>query len=320
MSDNTPWQSINGQQNALALRSKYAEGFYAIGEYDRIGHLLLHRAANRSSAHGLQDVVGVAILRRAVMLFAGVRALLEQSLPDVAKAPARAYFELLLNYRCLAYGGTHPITLETPTLRGSRESRARRYYVAAERRALRTRALALSPRAQYQAPSKQDWDSLRQELLDEIARLKRTFPEEWNYFGDVDEGTVIRHVGGRAEPTWFAAEFPGRVVNSVASLAAAFGNVWEYDVLYDAFSALVHSRGARQDISVAESTLAVHHPHDPIWFEMITWFVVNWHLLFLMTAAKWHSPEMIPHLQALHTKHREALATMQPRSIPNLLS
>ena len=316
MSEQIPWRSVTGQQNALALRTMYAQGFYAIGEYDRIGHLLLHRSGTRASDGGLEIAVGIAMLRRAVMLFAGIRALLEESLPDVAKAPARAYFELWLNHRCLAYGPTNPIVLQTPTIGANREIRARRYYVAAERRALRMRALALSPHAQYQPPSDPARSALREELLSEIERLKTNFPVEWAYFGDVGEAGMIRHVGGRGEPAWFAGEFSNGTVTTVRALADAFGHSWEYDVLYDAFSALVHSRGTGQDITIEDNSVSVHHPHDPTWFEMITWFVVNWHLTLLMTAAKWLSPEMIEQLQALHTRHREALATMRPGNHP----
>lgn len=320
MSEQIPWRSATGDQNAIALRTMYAQGFYAIGEYDRIGHLLLYRAATQASKAGLDVAIGIAMLRRAVMLFAGIRALLEQSLPDVAKAPARAYFELWLNHRCLAYGSTNPIVLQTPMIAADREIRARRYYVAAERRALRMRALVLSPSAQYKPSSESARNDLREELLSEIKRLRTNFTEEWAYFGDINEAEVIRHVGGRQEPAWFAGEFLDGTVKTVRGLADAFGHSWEYDMLYDAFSALVHSRGTGQDITIEDNSLSVHHPHDPTWFEMITWFVVSWHLTLLMTAAKWLSPEMIGQLQVLHTRHKEALATMQPGTIPNLLS
>ena len=121
MSDTDPWRSTDGQQNALALHAKYGAGLYAIGEYDRIGHLLLFRAGKRPPATRIEEIVGIAVLRRAVTLFAGIRALLESSLPDVAKAPARAYFELWLNHQCLAYGNTRPVSLESPTIAAERE-------------------------------------------------------------------------------------------------------------------------------------------------------------------------------------------------------
>ena len=91
-------------------------------------------------------------------------------------------------------------------------------------------------------------------------------------------------------------------------------------MLYDVFSALVHSRGTGHDVTLEGSTMSVHHPHDPTWFEMIAYFATNWHLMFLMTAAKWHAPEMIVQLQQLHSRHKQALASLEPHSIPNLLA
>src|SRR5690242_12183251 len=73
----TNWQSPVGLRNALGLRTLYSPGFDAIAEYDRIGHLLLHRAGQASPITGVEGIVGIALLRRAVTLFAGVRALFE---------------------------------------------------------------------------------------------------------------------------------------------------------------------------------------------------------------------------------------------------
>ena len=90
--------------------------------------------------------------------------------------------------------------------------------MAAERRALRTRALVLSPDSPYPPSTDEERDALLAELLAEIARLKADYPEEWAYFGDVTEATLVRHVGGRDEAAWFAADFPGEKVNSIARL------------------------------------------------------------------------------------------------------
>ena len=319
MSKHIAWRSPAGERNARALREQYGDGFLALGEYDRIGHLLLYRAGKKSPATRYEEIVGVAVLRRAIMLFTGVRTLLEASLPDVAKAPARAYFETWLNYRCLAYGSERHISLEFPTASNAREPRARRYYVAAERRALRARAVALSTTSKYPPPTLADRNALEDELTSEIGRLKERYPEEWRYFGDVTEASVRAHVGGRQERPWFEAEFPDGKVKSVAALANAFDYGWEYDVLYDAFSALVHSRGIGHDVTLGTDEMTVHLPHDPAWFELIAFVVTGWHLMLLMTAAKWQAPEMIVQLQQLHTRHRAALETLTPRSFPNLL-
>lgn len=152
MDADSNWKSPNGAANAVALRARFAAGIAAIAEYDRIGHLLLFRAASSNSASSIEALVGIALLRRAVTVFTGVRELLERSLPDPAKALARTYFELWLQHRCLEYGDKEPVFLETATLSSEREPRARRYYVAAERRGLRARALILQPDSEYPPP------------------------------------------------------------------------------------------------------------------------------------------------------------------------
>jgi hypothetical protein len=42
--------------------------------------------------------------------------------------------------------------------------------------------------------------------------------------------------------------------------------------------------------------------------------------MFLMTAAKWSVPEMIPQLQTLYTRHKAGLDTLQPSDAPRMLS
>src|SRR5258708_6050931 len=101
MIDEREWKSPDGQTNAMALRASFVAGFAAIAEYDRIGHLLLHRASRIDHVEGIEIIVGIATLRRAVTVFAGIRELLAHSLADPAKALARAYFELWLQHRCL---------------------------------------------------------------------------------------------------------------------------------------------------------------------------------------------------------------------------
>lgn len=319
MSSAENWKSPGGHQNAIALQAQFRDGFTAIAEYDRIGHLLLHRAANVDAVDGVETIVGIATLRRAVTLFAGIRVLLENSSVDPAKAVARAYFELWLQHRCLAYGAAEPVSLETVTLAHDREPRARKYYVAAERRGLRARAMVLAPTADFPPPTNADRDALHKELVTEIDRLRHEYPGEWTYFGDVTDASVAQHVGGRSEPAWYAAEFPGKKVSSIAKLAGEYAEAWQYEFLYDAFSALVHSRGLAHDVTIEGTTLGVHHPHDPEWFQMIAYFVFGWHAMLLMTAAKWHAPEMILQLQQLHTKHKTAIDSLCPTSIPTML-
>src|SRR6266480_5976154 len=210
--DRSDWRSPVGRDNAIALRANYIDGFHAISEIDRIGHLILYRAGSEGPVTDIQSVVGIGLLRRAVTVFTGMRSLFEASSVDPAKALARAMFELFLNHQVLAYGSQHPVPLDTPTLSADREPRARKYYVAAERRGLRARALVLRPEARFPLRDAEAVEAVRKEFDNEIERLRREYPLEWKYFGDVNGETIIRHVGGRDEPPWFAGEFPsGRV-------------------------------------------------------------------------------------------------------------
>lgn len=262
------WQSPDGVNNALVLRAHYAAGFGAIAEYDRIGHLLLHRAGLGEPASTVEAIVGLAMLRRAVTLFTGIRMLLEHSLPDVAKAPARAYFELWLQHQCLAYGSTQPVTLETPTTSSAREPRARLYHVAAERWGLKARATVLLGIEGDEPGGEHGRTALERETAGIIGQLRKDFRAEWDYFGDVTDASLLIT---RKEPEWFAAEFTTSKVSSMRQLATASGHGREYDMLYDAFSALMHSRGTGHDVTIENKTVTVHHPHDPEWFQTIAW-------------------------------------------------
>lgn len=322
MSDGlTNWKSPVGLENALTLRTLYASAFEAIAEFDRIGHLLLYRAGQTSPVVGVEQIVGIALLRRAVTLFAAMRELFEGSLIDPAKVIARSYFESWMQYRCLAYGSMDPIALETSTTAAEREPRARCYYVASERRGLRARALIVAPGSRFPPHDSANRNALHHEILSEIELLRREYQEEWTYFGDLTEETILKRVGSRDEPSWFARVFLPAKVNSIRALADAFGYGWDYEFLYDSWSAVVHGRGIRQDVTIEGDQLAVHHPHDPSWFQLLAFFVVGWHSMLLMTAAKWHSPVMIPQLQALYLKHKSAidkLGTIQ--DVPDFLA
>lgn len=315
----TRWYSPNGRENALALQAMYPEGFAAIAEFDRIGHLLLFRAG-QTEADGIDALVGIALLRRAVTIYAGMRTLFEASAIDPAKLLARAYFELWLNYRCFVYGGLRDIPFETPSSPAAREQRARRYYVAAERRVLRASALILQPGSLFPPSSQEGRASVQKELDEELAHLRTTFPEEWAYFGDVEPSRLSQHVGGRNEAPWYSQEFLPATVQSISALSRAFGLTWEYEFLYDSWSALVHARGIRQDTTLAGTQLQVHHPHSPDWFQALAYWCTGWHGMLLITAAKCYAPGMIPDIQTVSRRHEAGMQSLRPRDAPNMLA
>lgn len=306
------WRSPTGDDNAAALRTAFPAVFCALAEYDRIGHLTLHRAIDGGPKETMEAIVGVALLRRGVTVFAGIRQLLDNSLADPAVVLLRMYFELWLQYRCLAYGTLDPISLHTPTTAEEREPRAARFYVASARRGLRSRALIVGPEARHNPDSPEGAQRLLDELHAEIEGLKASFPSEWAYFGDLDDTALVRRLAGRQEPAWFASLIEPKPASSIEALAAALGSRWEYDFLYDAWSAFAHGRGISKDLTPDDGGMGVHHPHRPTWFTMVAFLALSWHGLLLMTAAKWLSPVMIVQLQGVFRAHRDAVFALQP--------
>ncbi|MEX2531422.1 MAG: DUF5677 domain-containing protein [Gemmatimonadota bacterium] len=277
-----------------------------------MGHLTLHRAGEGGPVSTVEGLVGIALLRRAVTEFAGIRRLLEASLADPAVVLARAQFELWLQYRCLAYGTKNPISLETPTIREEREPRAARFFVASRRRGLRSRALIVGPESRHPPDSPEGAARLEEELRSEISHLEETFPEEWAYFGHLDADELVRRIVRRDEPAWFADLIQPKPSSSIAALARALGCAWEYDYLYEAWSAFAHGRGISKDLSRDGESMAVHHPHRPTWFQMVAFLTLSWQALLLLTAAKWLCPVMIRQLQDLHRAHRDAIHALEP--------
>ena len=319
MIDAGNWRSPEGAHNAIAVQAMLADGFGAIAEIDRVGHLILFRAGSKDTSASLEEVVGIALLRRAVTVFTGLRHLLEQSLPDPARALARAQFELWLNYRALAYGRLRTITLDTPTNSVERAARAEYFFLASERRGLLSRALVLHPTSPYR-PSEQDGcDALERELAENVVRLRQQFPGSWQWFGDTAADSIAGKDAIRRAPEWFSHVWPDGSVKTIRALAHAFGYEWEYDFTYDAFSALVHARGVRHDVEFDDAVCSVRHPHDDAWLRTVAHSATFWQLLILMTAAKWQVADMIPELQSLHHRFRAALKSLEPDELPPIL-
>lgn len=316
MANSANWRSPDGERNAIAVQTLLATGFEAISEIDRIGHLILFRAGKKSSPASLEEIVGVALLRRAVTVFASLRQLLEQSLADPARALARAQFEIWLNYRALAYGSLRTISLDTPTVPAERSTRAEYFFLSSERRGLLSRALLLHPASPYRPSDQVGRDALARELAEEVVRLRSTFPDSWTWFGDTPSDSIAVKAAVLADREWFAHMWPDRSVQSIRALAHAFGYEWEYDFTYDAFSALVHARGVRYDVEFDGAYCNIRHPHDDSWLRTVAHKATFWQLLILMTAAKWQVPEMVPQLQSLHLRFRDALKSLEPDEFP----
>lgn len=314
------WRSTDGIDNSIALQSRFPDVFVAIAELDRLGHLVLHRAGSRTDPASLEEVVGIALLRRAVTVFASLRHLLEQSLPDPARALARAQFELWLNYRALAYGTLAHITLETPCVASERAHRAEYFFLASERRGLLSRALILHPNSPYRPAEATDRDALEKELAENVVRLRREFSAPWSWYGDTASDSLAVKEAVMRDRLWFEHLWPDGSVKSIRSLASAFEYDWEYDFTYDSFSALVHARGIRHDVEFDHAYCNVRHPYDDSWFQVVAYRALLWHGMVLMTAVKWQVPQMLADLQSFHSQHREAIKQLGAGALPPVLS
>jgi hypothetical protein len=127
----------------------------------------------------------------------------------------------------------------------------------------------------------------------------------------LDEASIVGRIVGRDEPAWFGDLIAPKPSNSIASLAAALGAGWEYDFLYEAWSAFAHGRGISKDISLQGSSAEIHHPHRPTWFSSVAFFSLFWQGLLLLTAAKWLCPGVVPQLQDLHRRFASVIPRIE---------
>jgi hypothetical protein len=127
----TDWRSSDGTKAALALTTNYPQVFSAIAEIDALGHRLLKRVADTLRPDAIETLVVAALLRRLVAQYVGIRHLLEASAVEQTKPLLRAQWETRLAIKALLKDEE---TGQTATAE-IRESRARLYYVAAERQA-----------------------------------------------------------------------------------------------------------------------------------------------------------------------------------------
>jgi hypothetical protein len=309
----TDWISPVGEHNALALRAQHGDAFTAIAEADRLGHLLLKRASDSVPMDPNEPeewLTGIALLRRAVSTFSGTRALLLAAAVDPAKALARAHFETWLHFRVLVHGPARDVSFDTPLDDSSRPRRGRQYHVASVRRGLRARALLLASDSPFRNDDPVKRDQLHQELVTELSRVRRDYPDEWKLFGDLTEGALLEKTSINREREWYSLCFAPQKVGTVRQLAYAFGYHWEYDIIYDSLSSRLHPRGWSHDLTIEDDGVAVHHPHNPESFGLVSFLSTTWHAQLMMAAARAYAPAMIESLQAFHVRNAPALRAL----------
>lgn len=298
------WRNPDGLQNALAVRAHYSDALKAMEELDRLGHRLLERATKDLEVDRIDPLVGVALIRRSIMLFVAIRHLFEDSLVEPAKLQMRAQFETLLAVRYLAYGGKRDIPLLEPTHTRQRESRARYFYVAAERRKLYARQALLDGRWGRESLGRKARKALRAELVHNLALLDKLFPTQQKAFGP------LRCFGTRSKRRyhdpypWYAFGFRKRDVTGVRQLAKRFGHLRDYEIMYDAFSALTHPRGVSHDLTIDHETgtMEVHHSYAPSSFELLCSWSCLWQQGILIALTKAYHPATLPDAQTVNKR------------------
>lgn len=310
-----PWRSAEGQANALGLRANYVEVFWAVGELDALGHRLLARISSNTKIDSIDQLVGVAIMRRLVTQFVGIRHLLEASVVEQAKLGIRAQFESLLAVHYLIFGGRRHLTFHSATHDAKRESRARYFFVAAERRDIYARQVLLDNMSRFGSrPNARR--KLKREILSAIVSLDKRFPIQQARFGllrCLDKKKANRRYNDVR--TWFSFGFPSKnkkkQVNSIGALAGRLGYGWEYGILYAAFSGLTHPSGIKHDCKIEGNTLELFHPYMAEAFEFLCVWSLRWQILMCMWMAKSYDPTSVPDVEDIYKKTRPAIGALK---------
>jgi hypothetical protein len=307
-----PWHSPDAQANAHGLQANFAAAFWAIGEIDALGHRVLTRIS-AATIDSIDRLIGVAIMRRIVTQFVGIRHLLEASVVEQAKLGLRAQFESLLAVRYLIFGARRRVTFSSRSDSRRREGRARYFYVAAERRDIYARQVLLDNTWRFGSrPAARK--KLKREIVTTMAELDNNFPPQQKRFGPLrclaKKKKDRRYNDSR---TWFSFGFPGKKpVNTIGALARRLGYGWEYAILYAALSGLTHPSGTKHDVKIEGKTLEVFHPYMAEAFEFLTLWSVGWQMQMCMWMAKSYDPSSIPDCQAVYTKTRAAIDALEP--------
>lgn len=308
----TLWRSPDGDSNAAVLRAHHADVYTALAELDAFGHRLLKRATDASSGDGIDALVGLSMLRRGVTHFVGIRHLFEASAIEPGKLGIRAQFETLLAARYLVHGGRSRVSIEVPTSARQREARARYFYVAAERRKIYSRQALLDGLWGRQKISRQDRRAIASELSSERQRLDNKFPTQQLAFGPF----LFRAPKGKRrhfdKQEWYSFGFRSRKVNSVRALARRYHWLWEYEMLYSAFSGLMHPRGITHDAAISSTgSFEIFSPYMAEAFELLSNWTCRWQFVMLGYLAKAYHPASLDDARAIDKKIQPILRALQ---------
>ena len=298
----TLWRSNDRQQNSAALHVNYSGAFTVLAELDALGHRILKRAADAQREGETEALVGLSMLRRAVTHFVGIRELMEVSAVEQTKVIIRAQFETMLAFRYLVHGARKNVALETSTSKRQREIRARYFLVAAMRREVYAIQMALDGRSGLK-PRRANVQPMLEESREIRERLDRQLPRQSAAFGPYACFNAVAHKRRYHDAReWFSFGFRRQRVNSVRQLAARLGQLWEYEVLYDAFSGLIHPRGIVHDAMIADGKLEIFSPYMADAFQLLCKWSCSWQGFILAWAVKAYHPPSLGDAQAVAKK------------------
>ena len=276
------WRSPDGTKAAYALTTKYPQVFSAIAEIDALGHRLLKRVADILPPDRIETLVAAALLRRLVTQYVGIRHLLEASAVEQTKPLLRAQWETLLAIKALLKDEE---TGQTATA-DIRESRARFYYVAAERQAAYAHKALIDGASGETVRSESAAAAIRADLDSIIARLSKSFPTEMEAFGP------LRYQDSQRKPLyydhfeWYTLARPVGKPASLRALAESLRAGWEYHTMYAALSGSAHARGITRDVRVVPpGQLEIFHPYMSDAFELVAHWSSMWQLDGLLAFA-----------------------------------
>lgn len=305
----TSWQSPDAIHNTQALRAGYPGVFSAFAELDALGHRSITRIS-RTKRSGVGDLVGVAMLRRIVTLFSGIRHLFEASSIEPAKVVIRAQFETLLAIRYLVHGGRRDISPNLPSNRSKRESRARYYMAAAIRQEIYRRQALLDRANKTGKIDASARMGLQAEIDERVNQLNRYYRTQMQAFGPL---ACYASQGKRRyydHQKWYSFGFR-KPVNTVKQFAGRLGWSKLYTFTYDPFSSLTHPTGLTHDLSIEDGQVDIFSPHMAEAFELLAFWTCHWQSIALVYITKAYEPQSIKDSQEVNLRLNELLEGLQ---------
>jgi hypothetical protein len=295
----TEWRSAEGTQAALALTTNYPQVFSAIAEIDALGHRLLKRVAGVLRTDAIETLVVAALLRRLVTQYVGIRHLLEASAVEQTKPLMRAQWETRLAIKALLKDEE----ADQAATADIRESRARFYYVAAERQAAYAHKALIDGVSGETVRTESAAAAIQVDLDNIIARLSNSFPNEMEAFGP------LRYQNSRRKPLyydhleWYTLARPVRKPASLRELAESLKVGWEYHMMYGALSGSTHARGITHDVRVVPpGELEIFHPYMSDAFELVAHWSSMWQLDSLIAVVDAFHRDSKPDVESVYRK------------------